>query len=91
MAKGDAQLLREIRSFILATPARGGDAEKLAFIGILRERIITGLNVIPCPKCGHPIDIREAGTHIRHGYREPHIKPYLPGSWLAERDAELPQ
>lgn len=86
MAKGDAKLLREIRNFIVASPARGGDKEKLAFIGTLREKIITGLNIIPCPMCGHPVDAREGGTHVRHGYREPHIQPYLPGSWLAERE-----
>lgn len=84
----DAELLEDIRQFILTSPARGGDAEKLAFIGTLRERILTGPNIIPCPACGHPIDRREAGTHVRHGYREPHIKPYLPGSWLAERETD---
>lgn len=86
--KGDAQLLREIRERVQALPMRGGDEAKAELIGFLRERFIDGPDVIPCPMCGHPVSVREAGTHIRHGYREPHIQPYLPGSWLAERSEE---
>lgn len=81
--KGDAKLLREIRQMVVSTPARG-DKEKLEVMGLLRERLVTGCHVIPCPQCGNPIDIGEAGTHIRTGYRSPCPKPYLPGSWYAE-------
>ncbi|MGH3703026.1 MAG: hypothetical protein ACRDT9_00215 [Agromyces sp.] len=91
MAKGDAAVLRELKAIINALPRRGGDREKLAAIGKMRVLILEpGPAVIPCPACGHPIDTREAGTHIEHGYRSPHIEPPLPGSWLHTEQTQTP-
>ena len=79
MAKGDAQLLREIRELVDAEPLRGGDP-KQAFQKI---RVLLHTGKLTCPMCGHPVNWQD-GTHVEHGYREPHIQPYLPGSWLAD-------
>lgn len=91
MAKGDAELLRELKAIINGLPRRGGDREKLAAIGKMRMLVLEpSANIRPCPRCGHPIDIGplERGTHVESGYRSPCIVPSLPGSWNhAEREA----
>jgi len=90
-AKTDAALLRELKTIINALPRRGAEREKATAIGRMRVLILEpSANIRPCPACGHPIDTGpgENGTHVEHGYREPHIQPYLPGSWLAEESAQ---
>lgn len=90
-AETDAATLRELKAIINALPRRGGDREKVAAIGRMRVLILEpSANIRPCPACGHPIDISpgENGTHVEHGYRQPHIEPYRPGSWLAGESAQ---
>lgn len=93
MAKGDAALLRALKDHINSVPRRGGEREALRAIQKMRVLILEpSPSIMPCPACGHPLDVSYLGgaTHVEHGYREPHIKPYLPGSWLAEKPEGVP-
>lgn len=86
--------IEDVRALVQGTPPRG-DKEALAAFGLLREMFPPAC-AVPCPMCGYPCDPREAGTHIRTGYRSPCPRPYLPGSWnykeeqrsMREREAE---
>jgi hypothetical protein len=77
--------LAKVRKIVKAVPPRNERAALEAF-GLMREMFDE--LAYPCPMCGHPVNVQEAGTHIRTGYREPHVKPYLPGSWLANEEQE---
>ena len=77
----EAELLRQAREIVNAEPLRGDHAEAFKKI-----RLLLHTGTLKCPACGHPVNWQD-GTHVEHGYREPHIKPYMPGSWLAEREA----
>lgn len=85
--------MKRVREIVAAVPMPGLDRLSVEAIGLLREAFaIEDGTAVPCPMCGYPVNAREAGTHLRHGYRTPHIEPPLPGSWNAERrddDAEL--
>lgn len=56
--------------------------------GLLRE-LFAPASAMPCPACGHLCDPRDNNAHVRTGYREPHILPYQPGSYLYADAEEL--
>lgn len=86
----DSELLTEIRRIVDQLPRRGREREKAAAINQIKMLLLSPNNpyIEACSMCGHLIDISpmERGTHVEHGYREPHIQPWLPGSFLYEEE-----
>lgn len=75
--------IADVRKIMGDVRVRATPAEKEKAFNLIRELLDT--SGVVCPMCGWPMDWRDA-THIRTGYREPHIRPYKPGSWLDQRD-----
>lgn len=88
----DKELLEEIRKLVNPLPRRGSEREKALTINKIQLLLLDPHDpkIVPCPACGHALDIswEERSTHVETGYREPHIKPYLPGSYLWKEEQE---
>lgn len=74
--------VKQVEQIVRSVRPRDSKGAEEAF-GLLRE-LFAPAHAIPCPACGYLCDPLEAGTHIRTGYRTPHILPPKPGSWMAE-------